>query len=45
MDYYSDYNKFEVKMMCGVKGKTRHKCKILPRKPYGKWSLGTDKEG
>jgi len=32
-------------MMHGVLGKTRHECKILPGKPYGKLLLGMDKDG
>jgi len=44
LDYYSDYTKDEVKMMHGVLGKARHKCKMLLGKPYGMWSLWIDKE-
>jgi len=36
--------KDEVKMTHGVLGKARHKCKMLPGKPYGKWLLGREKE-
>jgi len=44
LDYYSDYMKDEVKMIHGVLGKARHKCKMLLEKPYEMWSLGRDKE-
>ena len=32
-------------MMHSVLGKAKHKCKMLPGKPYGKWLHGRDKEG
>jgi hypothetical protein len=32
-------------MVHGVLGKKRYECKMLLGKPYGKWSLGRDKEG